>query len=203
MRFLKSPHQMIGDSTSRVHSSVLEDTTLDIHKGIVSSRHMGTFSTIAVDTVIFAIGDQVEKNLGLPIVSNEFVISTTPRFPIDDHSYEVLDNSGEFVDNLFVAGWSRNASSGLVGLARKDGVNGAHAILKYLQTLNTREEFNLEKLKKLCDKVTHGVVKKLDLAKLEQTEKMLAEEHSVEEYKFDTNEEMLAAAGVKDDARCL
>ena len=57
------------------------------------SRPVGTgvFTTIDVDTVIFAIGDVVDHSIGLPVVSGEYAKNPQPRFPADGVSYEVFD----------------------------------------------------------------------------------------------------------------
>jgi hypothetical protein len=101
--------------------------------GNLRARGLGTYEVLDVDTVIFAIGDRVDEKLGLPIEQNEFSKSPAPRFPIDGNSYELYDpNTGEIIPDVFVAGWSRKASAGLVGVARRDGNLGARAVLKYL-----------------------------------------------------------------------
>ena len=100
-------------------------------------RHRSAPATrvIDVDTVVFAIGDKVDNDFGLPVEWNEYVKSKAPQFPIDDMSYEAFDPvTGQTIDGVFVAGWARSASDGLVGAARKDGENRAKALLAYLET---------------------------------------------------------------------
>ena len=48
------------------------------------------------------------------------------KFPVEGVSYETG------VEGVFVGGWSRQASHGLVGYARKDGINAAKSVLQYL-----------------------------------------------------------------------
>ena len=86
--------------------------------------------------MVFAIGDRVDDGFGLPVLQNEFVKNPEPRFPVDGISFETFDPARQVViPDVFVAGWSRQASTGLVGYARKDGTYGARAVLQYLETL--------------------------------------------------------------------
>jgi len=98
---------------------------------------------------------------------------------------------------VFEAGWSRNASNGLVGVARRDAVNGAQAILQHLQkkpgvssqVISTYRE-NL--LSAGNPTVTYPMIKQL-----ESEELRIAAERNLEEFKFPTNQEMLDAMGIK------
>jgi ferredoxin--NADP+ reductase len=66
---------------------------------------------------------------------NAFVKNPNPLHPMEGLSFEAFDpDLNRPIDRVFVAGWSREASSGLVGIARKDGENGARAVLDYLQS---------------------------------------------------------------------
>jgi ferredoxin--NADP+ reductase len=99
---------------------------------------------------------------------------------------------------VFVAGWAREASSGLVGVARKDGENGAQAILQYLQTAQPLKDpdkvrENLHLRLSILDK---PVVIKEHLKLLEQVEQDRAQLLGQEEFKFATNDEMLEAMGL-------
>jgi len=141
--FLASPTRILGDQEGRVCGLEVEDTTLVPQNGDTKARGLGTKRVIDVDTVIFCIGDRVDDEFGLPVQWNEFVKNPNPVYPINGLSYEAYDpQRGQPVEGVFVAGWSREASSGLVGVARKDGENGATALLQYLKgkTANVNEE---------------------------------------------------------------
>ena len=104
--------------------------------GQLKARGTGNKRLLDVDTVIFAIGDKVDESFGLPVDSSEFVKHPIPRYPFEGRSYEAFDPAtAEPIPDVFMGGWSRNASSGLVGLARKDGINAAKVVLQYLDTL--------------------------------------------------------------------
>jgi ferredoxin/flavodoxin---NADP+ reductase len=127
---------------------------------------------------------------------NAFVKNPEPHFPIDGVSYEAFDpEQGRPIERVFVAGWSREASSGLVGVARKDGERGARAVLAYLASLpkvkdmqQVRQNFNAH-----LGQLDKYIVRKGDLLKLEQAECQEAQERGLVEFKYDSNEEMLEA----------
>jgi ferredoxin--NADP+ reductase len=198
--FLASPQRILGNEKGYVSGLEVEDTTLVCSEGEVQATRLGTRRILDVETVIFCIGDRVDETFGLPVRRNAFVKNPNPRFPIDGLSYEAYDpDSNRPVDRVFVAGWSREASSGLVGKARQDGENGSKAVLEYLQTVTLLKdpgsvlgEFN-EKLGKL----NKPVVQKPDLLKLLEVERAEAEKQGLPAFKFGTNAEMLAAMGLK------
>jgi ferredoxin/flavodoxin---NADP+ reductase len=194
VRFLLSPMRILGNEEGHVTGLEVEQNTLVSHNGNPRARGLGTYETLDVDTVIFAIGDRVDEKLGLPVDRNEFAKNPNPRFPMDEHSYEVYDpQTGEVIPDVFVAGWSRQASTGLVGVARRDGVMGARAVLQYLQTPNSNYSpidptgqvaAHLRSLDKL-------IVVKSDLQRLEEFEQQKAQQLKLEEFKLASNEEMM------------
>jgi len=201
--FLASPSQIIGDETGQVCGLEVEDTTLIPKNGDTKARSLGTKRVLDVDTVIFCIGDRVDETFGLPIQWNEFVKNPQPTYPIDDLSYEAFDpETGEPIKGVFVAGWSREASSGLVGVARKDGENGSKAILQYLRSVPPVDPASRESiLEKLLQKIRSSgkrVVDKMDVQKLEVVELAERERQNLEDYKMKTNEEMLAVITAQD-----
>jgi ferredoxin--NADP+ reductase len=193
--FLASPTRILGDDRGLVCGLEVEDTTLVPKDGDTKARGLGTKRVLEVETVIFCIGDRVDESFGLPVEWNEFVKNPEPRYAIDGVSYEAFDpKAGKPIEGVFVAGWSREASSGLVGIARKDGETGARAMLQYLQTLppaadRDRTLANLEDCFKSLNK---RVVTKEDIQHLEAFERDEAQRRELPEYKLKTNEEMLA-----------
>jgi ferredoxin--NADP+ reductase len=177
----------------------VEDTSLSLSGAETKARGMGTFRVIPADTVVFAIGDRVDESLGLPVRSNSFVKNPAPRFPMASLSYECFDpDLGQLVPDVFVAGWSREASTGLVGAARKDGTNGAQAVLQYLQTLPTLAEgaINLDALRARLSALGKPVVTRPDWEHLEAVEHAEAAKRGLAEFKFTTNADMLQAMGL-------
>ena len=137
----------------------------------------------------------MDETFGLPVEWNEYVKSPTPRYPIKEASYEVFDpQESKPLANIFVAGWSREASSGLVGVARKDGENGAMAVVEYLKTLEPLEDPTevVAKLGSRLSQLDKPVISKQDWQRLEEVEQAEAEKQGLEAFKFSSNEEMLA-----------
>ncbi len=192
--FLASPSRIIGGERGEVRGLEVEDTALVPKNGDTKAKRLGTKRTLSVDTVIFCIGDRVDEDFGLPVRWNEFVKSPKPLYPVQGNSYEAYDpETDKPVERVFVAGWSREASSGLVGVARKDGENGAQAVLQYLETQPPEEnvpqvlaEFRLRVMK-----LAKKAVTKDEWQRLEVQEQVEAEKRGLEEFKFASNEEML------------
>jgi ferredoxin--NADP+ reductase len=192
LEFLASPSRIIGDPAGRVAGLEVEDTELALRNGGTKAVRLGTYRVLDVDTVIFCIGDRVDPTLGLPVAWNEFVKNPEPRFPIDGVSYEVFDPMQERVlADVFVAGWARQASSGLVGVARKDGVAGARTVLQYLETLPPAPAPDLTNLKERIEALDEPVVSVEKYQRLQWYEWAKADRLGVEDFKFSTNEEML------------
>lgn len=192
-RFLASPYRLIGNEQGQVTALEIEQTTLILKNGSVQAQGLGIYEQIPADTVVFAIGDRVDDSLGLSVHRGEFVKREDPCFPIDGNSYELFDPvKNAPIEDLFVAGWSRKASEGLVGVARKDGTNGAKAVLRYLEMIENAGTPNLERLDSYLNSLNGQVVRKSDLEKLTTAEIAEAQKRGLPEFKFSTNEEMLA-----------
>jgi ferredoxin--NADP+ reductase len=180
---------MIGDENGNLKQVEIEDNILVEANGDTKAKGTGNKRRLDVETVIFAIGDKVDNSFGLPIEWNEFVKNPNPCFPIDGISYE-----SPFED-VFVGGWSRQASTGLVGYARKDGTNASKAVWQYLQTKKPIEP-NLKAVAEKIKSLNKPIVTKDDIKKLEAIEIAEAQKRGVEEFKFDNNDDMLQAMGL-------
>jgi ferredoxin--NADP+ reductase len=191
--FLASPVQMFGDAEGNLVAVEVEDNILVEKDGETKARGTGNKRRIEVETVIFAIGDKVDESFGLPVEWNEFVKNENPRFPIEGNSFETP------FEDVFVGGWSRKASSGLVGYARKDGTNASKAVWQYLQTKQPVEP-NMDALFERIRSLGKPVVTKDDIRKLEAAEAAEAQKRGLEAFKFDSNEEMLQAMGLLETA---
>jgi len=186
--FLASPTAMIGENGALTKLEV-EENILTERDGKTSAKGTGNKHTLDVDTVIFAIGDQVDANFGLPTEWGEFAKNKEPKFPVESTSYEST------TEGIFVGGWSRKASEGLVGYARRDGTNAAKAVLQYLQTkqpANASPETVAEKVKSLHKPIVY----KDDIKRLEAAEAEEAKKRGLEWFKYGSNEEMLQAMGL-------
>ena len=197
MQCLVSPTEIRENEDQTVKSVVLQENTLVREGDNILARGLGIFREFFVDTVIFAIGDRVESDLGLPLNGNEFLRAQHPAFPVDGQSYEVEDpQTGEPIKGIFLAGWARVPSSGLVGNARKDGVNAAEAVLKFLSQLEGEPGISAMELEDRLVKSHCPVVRKEDLKRLIEDERKRAIDGDLEKVKYLTNEEMLKIMGL-------
>ena len=193
--FLSSPTQIIGNDKGEVVGLEIEDNQLILKGEETKAVGLGTKRVLAVDSVIFCIGDTVDPDFGLPVQSGEFVKNPEPSYPIDGVSYEAFDlQKKQPVKGTFVVGWSRLASTGLVGLARRDSENGVKAMLEYLQTTETIDKNDpLTQLEQRLQKNQKKTVHKEDVLRLEAEEEKQKQKLRLEDFKFETNEDMLKA----------
>ncbi len=197
--FLASPVRILGNWTTGVSALKVEDNYLVTVDGSVKSKGLGTTRQIEANTIIFAIGDTVDKDFCMPIYGDAYVVVNEPHFPVDGTSYEAFDlDANRPMEKVFLAGWARKASTGLVGVARKDGENAAQAVLQYLHTqppMLDIENVYLKFAEWLHD-IHPLVVTKKWLARLEAVEQAEAQVRHLENFKFATNDEMLRAMGL-------
>ena len=191
--FLASPTQMLGDARGNLTHVEIEDNILVEKDGDTKARGTGNKRQLEVETVVFAIGDKVDETFGLPVEWNEFVKNNDPKFPIDGTSFEST------FEDVFVGGWSRKASSGLVGYARKDGTNAAKAVLQYLQTKQP-DQANVNAVTDKLKEFGKPIVMKDDIKRLEAAETAEAQKRNLEAFKYDSNNEMLQAMGFMETA---
>lgn len=198
LQFLSSPVRILGDESGQMTGLEIEETILVRTNGDTKAKGTGVRRVMDVDTVIFAIGDKVDEHFGLPVKWNEFVKNPEPKYPVDGISYEAFDpETGQPLEGIFLAGWSREASSGLVGLARKDGERAAKAVIEYMASLPPGATAAApEALEQRLEKLGKPVIRKQDVARLEVVEAAEAERQGLEEFKFASNEEMLEAMGL-------
>ena len=197
-RFLVSPKHLLGNENGHVKGLEVEENTLVLDSnGESKARRLGTSHFLEFDTVIFAIGDRVDEHFGIPVNGSEYAKDPAPKYPMEGHSYEVYDPATDCpLTGVFVAGWSRQASYGLVGVARKDGTLGARAILEYLHTMAPLDRLPLLDIEQYFTALSKPMVTKAGIAQLEEIERQQAELLNLEEFKFNSNQEMLDAVGL-------
>ena len=199
--FLTTPKAILGDVHGNVTGLEVEETTLELRDdGRTSAVGLGETRIIEADTIIFCIGDTVSTSFGLPLDRwQDYAKNPNPRFPVKGISYEAYNEQTKSpIEDTFLAGWAREASNGLVGKARKDGEQGAKALLAYLDTLPAEDhpEHALEALETYLLSLPGPVIHKTDYLKLKEIGEQRAEESSSELFKFNSNEEMFAALGL-------
>ncbi len=200
-RFLASPMRVLRDGAGTVTGLEVEENLLVAKGDTTAAKGTGKTEVLPVDTVIFAIGDRVDPSLGLPYADGTFTTNPVPRGGDPDPSrYEVYDPAEKRVlDGLFVVGWSRKASDGLVGKARQDGESGAKVVLAYLAgrpglEARVAEEAAAGVDRRIRERFPRAVPKDRILL-LEAEEREEAARRGVPFFKWPRNEEMLAAIG--------
>jgi ferredoxin--NADP+ reductase len=194
MRFLRSPRRLLGDASGRLKGIVFETNTLALVGDRVVPKGMGETESFETDTVIFSIGSRVDGGFGLPVAHGNFVTSSEPRFPVEGISYEVYNPElCAQCEDIFVSGWARQASEGVVGLARKDAERGAKAMLQYLDTLAPVNQNDAEEVLQRLPPLKKPTVNFSDVKRLWKIENEIAAKNALPYFKFDSQEAMLRA----------
>jgi ferredoxin--NADP+ reductase len=200
-QFLAAPTRIMGDENGNVKGLEVEENTLILRNDQIEPAGTNNRRILEVDTILFAIGDRVDSCIGLPTSGNEFLKNPVPRYPIDEQSYEIFDPAeNKPLEGIFMAGWARKASAGLVGVARKDGSQGASAVLKYLEEKKSQVGAKADEILEKLASIKKPLITKEDLIILEEHESKIAAQLNVPEYKYASNMEMLKAIGRVEEA---
>jgi ferredoxin--NADP+ reductase len=197
-RFLSSPTEVVVEG-GRVKALRVENTELVQRGESLSAKGLGTHHDIECDSVIFAIGDKVDETMGLPCTGTEYIRNPNPDPDnAGDEAYQVFDPEADCVcEGLFVIGWSRQASDGVVGKAKQDGERGMAVVNRYLQKCEpgsaTGWEEKLQKFQQVLESRGVRLVNYADVQKLEAVEREESQKRGVEFFKYMTDEDMLAA----------
>jgi ferredoxin--NADP+ reductase len=149
------------------------------------------------DAVVFAVGDRVDETVGLPYKSGVFVTNPakTSNDP-DDAIFQAYDEaSGKVLEGIFLTGWARKASEGLVGVAKRDGEWCVEVVTRYLDGKSSKGQIH-EILPKLQQTLKGRGARVVDLSGLRTLESAEKEHNGsgdcIGEFKFGTNTEMLS-----------
>lgn len=196
-KFLASPKRILVDGNNRVRGLEMEDNKLDPKGEDTVAVGLKQYYEFPCDAVIFAVGDKVDETVGLPYKSGMFVTNPNKtRNDPDDALFQAFDEStGKVVDGVFLAGWARKASEGLVGIAKRDGDWCAEVVGRYI---STKTQGSHSDVKAVLDKLgatlkarkSHPVNAE-GLRLLESSEKGHWGEDCIGEFKFATNREMI------------
>lgn len=192
-RFLCSPKAIHKDANGRIQRLTVTENILVDRDGDVAAKATDQTADVDVDTMIFAIGDVADPALGLPYHKDSYV--TNPNSGDPQHaSYEVFDpQPGRIMDGIYVVGWARKASEGLVGIARHDGEVGAAEVLKYLESAPDGNAPAPEQIIETLRSKGMKLVLKADLECLARAEEKQARERGVPWFKYSDDEAMLGA----------
>jgi ferredoxin--NADP+ reductase len=195
-RFLASPRRVVSER-GRVVGLEVEENRLERKGDRISAVGTGETAVVPVDTVVFAVGDRVDEHTGLPYRDGLYLTA-----PGDDPAaaYQVLDPAaGKALPGVFVVGWARRASDGVVGRARLDAETGIKHVTAYLADRPKRPRAEAERAVEALRRTLAGrggtVVDYPAVQRLEAAEKARAAADKIEEFKFSSDREMLDAIG--------
>ena len=191
-RFLCSPKEIVKGPDGRICKLIVTENNL-VKKGEgTAAKATDKTTELDIDTMIFAIGDVHDPDLGLPMGPEGF--STKPVQGDERTLYQVADpQTGAEMDGHFVVGWARRASDGLVGIARHDAEVGATYVLQYLEGKPEKGTAAVETIENTLR--TRGVnpVNKAELALLAKAEEKEAQARDLTYFKYSDDTSMLRA----------
>ncbi|MDH5726020.1 MAG: hypothetical protein OEY60_11165, partial [Nitrospira sp.] len=196
-RFLASPKRILVDKHNRVRALEMEDNRLDPKGEDTVAVGLKQYYEFPCDSVVFAVGDRVDETVGLPYKNGMFITNPnkTGNDP-DDSLFQAYDESvGKVMDGVFLAGWARKASEGLVGVAKRDGDWCAEVVERHLATKSSGGDIRgvLDQLHSLLRKQQSRPVDVSGLQALEVAERSFTEKTDcIGEFKFTANQDMLA-----------
>ncbi|WP_447986799.1 FAD-dependent oxidoreductase [Nitrospira sp. Nam74] len=197
-RFLASPRRVLTDANNRVRALELEETKLEPKGQDTAAVGLKQYYEFPCDSVVFAVGDRVDDTLGLPYKNGIFVTNPKPSGnEPDDALFQAYDEAtGEIVEGVFLTGWARKASEGLVGIAKRDGEWCAEVLARYLETQTPRgrepRQEVVQRLREVMQERNIQAVGVEGLRVLEQAEKACTKtQDCIGEFKFASNQEML------------
>jgi ferredoxin/flavodoxin---NADP+ reductase len=194
-RFLASPKRVVAED-GRVVALEVEETRLERKGDRISAVGTGEITRIPCDTVVFAVGDRVDERFGLPYKEGLYVTAPGPEQD-PAAAYQVWDpDAGQPLAGIFVVGWARRASDGVVGRARLDAETGIKHVVAWLETRPRRAAADAERVLVAVTAALREAggspVTYADVQTIEAEERARAAEARVEELKFKSDDEMLA-----------
>ncbi|TKB33840.1 MAG: FAD-dependent oxidoreductase [Nitrospira sp.] len=197
-KFLASPKRILVDGNNRVRGLEMEDNKLEPKGSDTAAVGLKQYYEFPCDAVVFAVGDKVDETVGLPYKSGLFVTNPnkTTNDP-DDALFQAFDEAtGKVVDGVFLTGWARKASDGLVGIAKRDGDWCAEVVTRYLSSSaphsHTGAKVVLDKLAMALKNHKSHPVDAKGLRSLESIEhKHQGATDCIGEFKYASNREMI------------
>jgi len=188
----------LTDGQNRVRALEIEETKLEPKGQDFAAVGLKQFYEFPCDSVVFAVGDRVDETVGLPYKNGVFVTNPalTGNDP-DDALFQAYDEtSGKVIEGVFLTGWARKASEGLVGIAKRDGEWCTEVLLRYLESQPLRERAEIDAvLYRLRALLTERRRQTMDIESLRVLEAIEKEQGGTQdcigEFKFSSNEKMV------------
>ena len=191
-RFLNSPVSITPGPDGRIAKLTVAENLLVERNGGIAAKATDQTTDLEVDTMIFAIGDMHDPSVGLPYGKDGYVTSATEADP--SACYQVFDPTCTTnCQGMFVVGWARKPSEGLVGIARHDGEVGAACVTQYLNGIQAPASSSAEEIARTLQAKGARLVSKSDLALLGKVEEREAQSRGLTYFKFSDDDEMLSA----------
>jgi ferredoxin/flavodoxin---NADP+ reductase len=193
-RFLTSPTAVLKDETGRIAQIEVAENDLVLREDGSTKSVMTKERTILdVDTLVFAIGDKQDPNVGLPMGPHGY--ATGPETGASEEpSFQVWNpETDRPLAGRFVVGWARRASTGLVGIARHDGELGANEAIEYVKNAPESNTMGASEVLARLEQKGLRPVTKDDLALLGRAEEREAAARQVSAFKYADNDAMFKA----------
>ncbi|MEO6965078.1 MAG: hypothetical protein ABI076_04175, partial [Acidobacteriaceae bacterium] len=203
-RFLSSPKEIIAGPDGRIKQLVVTENALALRSdGSTSARATEKTAVLDVDTLIFAIGDKHDPTVGLPMGPDGYATKPAVESSLEP-MYEAWDPAiNASLHGIYVAGWARRASTGLVGVARHDGEGGAKKVLDYLHDQPDNSTLSDDQILAAIQAKGVTPVTKQDLEILARVEEQQAQERNLASFKYSDDESMLQAIQSEREALSL
>jgi ferredoxin/flavodoxin---NADP+ reductase len=191
-RFLSSPVAIVPSESGRIERLKIVANALVRAGEDTKAKPTGEETELEFDTLIFAIGDVADPSLGLPYADSTYI--TNPDCTTSDcGAYQVFDSAACKVgEGLYLVGWARKASEGLVGKARFDAEHGCDHVLKYLESKPNKLSQDLDEIYRELSAESTIVIKE-EVTRLLETESHVGRSLNHPEFRYATNAEMLQA----------
>jgi ferredoxin--NADP+ reductase len=191
-RFLCGPKEIVKGPDGRICKLIVTENDLVPKGSGTAAKATDQTAELDIDTMIFAIGDVHDPNLGLPMGPEGY--STKPVEGSEKSLYQVCDpQTGAEMEGVFVVGWARRASDGLVGIARHDAEVGATHVLNFLQGKTDTGAASVEKIENTLRAKGIAVVNKAELELLGKVEEREARARNLTYFKYSDDADMLKA----------
>ena len=193
---LASPKRILVDGRHQGGGLEMEDNKLEPKGNDTVAVGLKQYYEFPCDAVVFAVGDKVDETVGLPYKSGMFVTNpnNTGNDPDDALFQAYNETTGTILDGVFLAGWARKASEGLVGIAKRDGDWCAEVVSRYLATKppGNQSKVVLDKLKTILNNRKSHPVDVKNLRALEAAEKAhTSATDCIGEFKYASNQDMI------------
>ena len=183
--FLRSPERIEG--MGRVERVVLRRNVLDGDPFAQRAVPGETSTTIDCGLLLRSVGYRTLPIAGVPFDAR--------RGLIPSQDARVIDDDGEVVRRLYVAGWAKRGPTGIIGTNRACGVATASAVLEDMASTDGRDASAGDALRSRLDDHRAGRFSFEDWRRIDRIERERGTALGKPRLKFTTRADMLEALG--------